>query len=122
MTIILTLGQIRGHFSNPSQSNEHFPQLNQSDVLLLYHRDQSNDLDHIGKKQNLGGFFKIFFSISRSERLCDDTLTTEIFKDMEETKEKGKSLSQIFDLHELWVDSGYQDAGRTACLLEEFAR
>ena len=33
-----------------------------------------------------------YFSISRSERLCDDTLTMEIFKDIDETKEKGISL------------------------------
>jgi len=33
-------------------------------------------------------------SISRSERLCDDTLTMEIFKDIDETKEKVRRLCE----------------------------
>jgi len=92
------LNLILDHFLHQSQSNEHSRLLNQSDALLLYHLDLSNDHGHIGLFIRPIRTVKIkkYFSISRSERLCDDTLTMEIFKDIDETKEKGISLLFLF--------------------------
>ena len=46
--IILMLNLILDHFLHRSQSNEHSHLLNQSDALLLYHLDLSNDHGHTG--------------------------------------------------------------------------